>query len=191
MTMVGLGRNVRVAYSSGPTITFLLTGVIEVSLVLLAFIGTLIYASVIYHRHRRGLPYHPSSERKAASDIERYKGPFTDTTLGTVDHLSPVTGNNRNNRDSASAPEVDVMDEKREVGELDGEREIREMDDTQQLSGQEKDDRLRRDPKELEGDKWVYELSASRSVREQGSRDVVGEREMAELQDGRPKVPDE
>ncbi|KAI4277049.1 MAG: hypothetical protein L6R38_005513, partial [Xanthoria sp. 2 TBL-2021] len=98
---------------------YLFTGIVQVIVVLLSFIGTLIYASVIYHRHRRGTPYHRSSPNSSTTpSSNEYTGPFADPEVGTSKTL--------HNRDSTAAPEIDEGGKK--VGELDyNDTEIREL----------------------------------------------------------------
>ncbi|KAL9593885.1 MAG: hypothetical protein Q9219_007336 [cf. Caloplaca sp. 3 TL-2023] len=167
MSIVGLARRIR-SYSTGPSILYLFTGIIEVSIVLLAFIGTLIYASVIYHRHRHNMPYHRSNPYPPA-DSDRYKGPFADPTIVNPNYTSQPPHNNNPNRDSASAPELghaSSVRKSRLVGELDvGDTEIQEMEGMQDGGVGKGRWALRRDGGELEGEMRVFELSATRSLR--------------------------
>lgn len=141
----------------------------------LAFVGTLIYASVIHHRRRRNIPFH-RSEWNPAADVDRYKGPYTESELGTIKYTGQP-----GNRDSTSAPEVDRGFSTRLVGELGGDAEIKEMDTEQGASGMELAVPDRR-PRELQDDGWIYELSATGSVR--------GSRKVGELEgETPPRVP--
>ncbi|KAI4268018.1 MAG: hypothetical protein LQ337_008081 [Flavoplaca oasis] len=140
------------------TSEFLLTlALAEKIVVLLTFTGTLIYASVIYHRHRKGTPYHRSTRQTASSHPPKYTGPFGDPSTDT--NLTPYNPT----RDSTSAPEVDddfnrhVM--KKQRGELDyADTEVREM--YSPAEGEK-----RRSERELQGDEWVVEMSGERSRR--------------------------
>ncbi|KAI4128372.1 MAG: hypothetical protein LQ338_002774 [Usnochroma carphineum] len=145
----------------------------------LAFIGTLVYASVIYHRHRHNIPYHRSAQAASSTDNDRYKGPFTDPEIG----VARYNNNQPGNRDSASAPEVGTTTmQERWVGELGNESEIREMDTPDEKNVGKRD---RGHHRELDGDSWIYELSATGSVR--GShRGQMGELDGATP----PKVPE-
>ncbi|KAL8727499.1 MAG: hypothetical protein Q9166_006023 [cf. Caloplaca sp. 2 TL-2023] len=166
MSIVVIGRGMR--YSTYSAQIFL--GLVQVVVVLLSFVGTLIYAAVIYHRHRLQLPYHRSEWGSTSSpDTDRYKNPFSNSEIGTVSY-GDRTSIGLHNRDSAAAPDFDRNGSKgtKNVGELDNDAEIRE------ICSPNRDDyeknKWRRDgkPRELEGDPWVYELSAERSVK--GSR---------------------
>ncbi|KAL8680877.1 MAG: hypothetical protein Q9186_002942 [Xanthomendoza sp. 1 TL-2023] len=132
----------------------------------LSFIGTLIYASVIYHRHRRHTPYH-RSDREADSDSHnaRYNGPFADPKIDAINRTDRTFG--PSNRDSTTAPEIDIDASTRpakQFRELDYGTEIREMHSPEETGDEKK--RLRGDgPKELQGDDRIYELSAEKSVR--------------------------
>ncbi|KAL9605358.1 MAG: hypothetical protein Q9179_001451 [Wetmoreana sp. 5 TL-2023] len=161
--MVGTVRNLQYDTSSSGAI-YLLIGFIEVVVVLLCFIGTLMYASVIYHRHRRNIPYH-RSEQKDAVDSDHYKGPLTGPKMSTTNYSGPSP-----NRDSCSAPEVGGEDSVRRkneksMGELDNDNEIREMDGKYSIGDEKGGARRDGKPRELEGDPWLYELSATRSIK--------------------------
>ncbi|KAI4262255.1 MAG: hypothetical protein L6R42_002562 [Xanthoria sp. 1 TBL-2021] len=94
---------------------YLFIGIIQVIVVLLSFIGTLIYASVIYHRHRRGTPYHRSSPKSSTTpSSNEYTGPFGDPELGTANY-SDRTSKTLHHRDSTAAPEIDEGGKKRMV----------------------------------------------------------------------------
>ncbi|KAL8713785.1 MAG: hypothetical protein Q9220_002312 [cf. Caloplaca sp. 1 TL-2023] len=184
MSMAGLGRNARALGSSttgNGIVLSLFTGLIEVIVVLLAFIGTLIYASVIYHRHRKHIPYHrsPSSSSDNQDHGNRYAGPFSDSEIGTVNYSSHQYNANR---DSTAAPEVDReggsmrKTEKRNFGELESEgTEVRELDSPEEEERWRKKEMAMRGKlaRELEGDRLVYELSATRSVRGGGGGSAV------------------
>ncbi|KAL8721929.1 MAG: hypothetical protein Q9225_001485 [Loekoesia sp. 1 TL-2023] len=119
--------------------------------------------------------------RKPPTDIDRYKGPFAEAEIGNFGYTDQTR-----NRNSASAPEVDGTGGPRKdrlVGELDNCTEIREIGTQQEAGDKEKRDGDMR-PRELEGDRWVHELSAMRSIK-------GGTRATAEL-DGMtaPKIPD-
>ncbi|KAL9003835.1 MAG: hypothetical protein Q9188_003316 [Gyalolechia gomerana] len=148
----------------------------------LSFIGTLIYASVIYHRHRHHKPYHRSSSHQkptttTTTDIERQndKDPFPETKSSQ---------NLTRYRDSTSAPEIDHDHTQRILGEFIPQGpEICEMGIATKDEGEEKlkiglwDGR----PRELEGEMRVHELSATRRLRDRkgeveldGARDARG-----------------
>lgn len=146
----------------------------------ICFIGTLIYASVIYHRHRRQIPYHRSHQETLDNETERYKGPFSDPTISTANYsLNPPSHtSNSDKRDSSTAPEVGTAGkivsegggrDGRWGGELDHENEIREMNATGgewEGEGFLKGDREGGEKRELgEGERWAVELSATRSVK--------------------------
>ncbi|KAL8777070.1 MAG: hypothetical protein Q9194_002761, partial [Teloschistes cf. exilis] len=79
ISMVGIARNIRY----GGAELYLLTGFIEIVVVLICFIGTLIYASIIYHRHRHRIPYHRSHQKNLDTETARYRGPFSDPAITT------------------------------------------------------------------------------------------------------------
>ncbi|KAL8904354.1 MAG: hypothetical protein Q9207_003333 [Kuettlingeria erythrocarpa] len=199
LNLQSLIRIVSAGYSSGSIATILLTGFIEVLIVLLisdtsakafkvqivlTFIATLIYASVIYHRHRHNRPYHrsrPNSSKSGlSSDVDRYKGPSTDTELGVIRIPAPSV-----DRYSSCAPEVDAAGGgrgKRLVGELGSGAEIKEMD-ARPPSYDKGLGMPDGGPRELPENGWIHELSASGSFR--GNRKATGELEAGMA----PKVP--
>ncbi|KAL8753298.1 MAG: hypothetical protein Q9199_005141 [Rusavskia elegans] len=148
---------------------YLFIGIIQVIVVLLSFIGTLIYASVIYHRHRRGTPYHRSSPKSSTTpSSNEYTGPFGDPELGTANY-SDRTSKTLHHRDSTAAPEIDEGGKK--VGELDhNDTEIRELHSPEDgvIGYDEQSQRKSDGRRELQGDEWVYEMSTDRSAK--GSR---------------------
>ncbi|KAL8881568.1 MAG: hypothetical protein Q9192_007771 [Flavoplaca navasiana] len=143
---------------------FLLTlAIAEKVVVLLTFTGTLIYASVIYHRHRKGTPYHRSTRKTASSLASSHPPEYT----GSFAEASTYTNRTPYNptRDSTAAPEIDLDAHGREkkLGELDhADTEIREMYSPAEGEGEKEKGMNER---ELQGDEWVVEMSGERSRR--------------------------
>ncbi|KAI4231239.1 MAG: hypothetical protein L6R40_007809 [Gallowayella cf. fulva] len=152
MSVAGIVRSTEIGILDQSAFV-LLTGIIQVTVVTLSFIGTLIYASIIYHRHCRGTPYYRSDLK---TNNDGYKGPFSDPEIGTLLHPNP----NRD-RNSTTAPEFDqdASIGKKQLGELDNDTAIREM-----CSPGEGEGRGYGGVRELQGDERVFELSAERSL---------------------------
>lgn len=134
----------------------------------LSFLGTLIYASVIYHRHRRGTPYHRSRPKPSSSFPSSSSPSFIPPA---TEHPLPSPLRTPYNRASTAAPEKDERggtmshhnnnNDDQKIGELDyRDTEIREM-----YSPEGK-------WRELQGDERVFEMRADRSVK--GSRRATG-----------------
>ncbi|KAL8653772.1 MAG: hypothetical protein Q9226_003707 [Calogaya cf. arnoldii] len=149
------------------------TGIVQVVVVLLSFIGTLIYASVIYHRQRRGTPYHrsvPKDTSTAGTDV--HTGPFEHSDIGTINYSDRTSKTLHNNRDSTTAPEIDVDgDGGKKVGKGDyngGElHELYSPNGVKEYKGRKSFERT-----ELQGDEWVYELDSERSRRMTAAEDL-------------------
>ncbi|KAL8662674.1 MAG: hypothetical protein Q9202_004539 [Teloschistes flavicans] len=146
--------------------------------VILCIIGTLIYASIIYHRHRRRIPYHRSAQKTLDAERNRYDGPFSDPALATAPYpitttpYPPLTANApyAANRNSSAAPEVGGTRAKflAEEGRWDDEHEaeIGEMDaDPGGAYNGEGDGFLAKKREGKREGRWVAELSATRSVK--------------------------
>ncbi|KAL8802436.1 MAG: hypothetical protein Q9182_003804 [Xanthomendoza sp. 2 TL-2023] len=165
ISIVGLVQNTRIGlpYQSA---LYLFTGIIQVTVVLLSFTGTLVYASVIYHRHRRNVPYHRSTYKaKANNDNDGDKGPFVDPKSGFLNRSDRPSS--PSNRDSTTAPEMDIDASTRKAKdfkELDNDTEIREKYSPEGF-GDEKRWKRVGGTNELQGDERVYELSTEKSIR--------------------------
>ncbi|KAL8851464.1 MAG: hypothetical protein Q9221_003643 [Calogaya cf. arnoldii] len=151
---------------------FWFIGIVQVIVVLLSFIGTLIYASVIYHRQRRGTPYHRSGPKYASTaGTDVHMGPFEHSDIGTVNYSDRTSKTLHNNRDSTTAPEIDVDgDGGKNVGK--GEHKGGELHELYSPDGHKKyEGRKSYERTELQGDERVYELDSERSRRMTAAED--------------------
>ncbi|KAI4106182.1 MAG: hypothetical protein LQ339_003180 [Xanthoria mediterranea] len=143
----------------------------------LSFIGTLIYASVIYHRHRRGTPYH-RSRPKSPPSFHSSSPSFIPLATEYPSPSTDYTSKPPYNRASTAAPEKDERmmshnnnNDDQKIGELDyRDTEIRELhspEEEEVVMGYEEEKW-----RELQGDERVFEMRADRSVK--GSRRATG-----------------
>ncbi|KAL9044288.1 MAG: hypothetical protein Q9214_002561 [Letrouitia sp. 1 TL-2023] len=149
----------------------------------LSFLATLIYASVIYHRHRHGLPYHLRDIRAKEADEERRKNSlgntFADMETGiTADANSPLT-TRRGANGTIEAQVTQELGNNAEIIELDTEQKIRFQDRQREMT------LVNGKPRELQGDKAEVELSAQKS-RKSSRKGSDNREKLAELEgDGR------
>lgn len=127
----------------------------------LSFLATLIYASVIYHRHRHGLPYHLRDIRAKKAEKERRKNSlgntFADMETGiTADANSPLT-TGRSTNGTTEAQAIQELGDNVEILELDTEQKIHFQDRQNEMI------LVNGKPRELQGDNAEVELSAQRS----------------------------
>ncbi|CAL8577450.1 hypothetical protein XPA_003278 [Xanthoria parietina] len=154
----------------------LFTSIVQVTIVLLSFLGTLIYASVIYRRHRRGTPYHRSRPKPSSSLSSSFIPLATEHPSPSTDYTAKTP---HYDRASTTAPENDERmtshnnNNDQKIGELDyRDTEIREMyspEEEEVMVGIGYDGEKWR---ELQGDERVFEMRADRSVK--GSRRATG-----------------
>ncbi|KAL8994062.1 MAG: hypothetical protein Q9169_005870 [Polycauliona sp. 2 TL-2023] len=129
----------------------------------LAFLGTLIYASIIYHRHRHGKPYHRSSLPPAIIPHHQneYLGPFSSNPDSDPETATHRTSQTLYNRSSASAPEIDHSGRGYKVISM------HEMHSPENYGEGEKwrGEGVGGERGELQGDEWVHELRSEGSVK--------------------------
>ncbi|KAI4211458.1 MAG: hypothetical protein LQ351_005760 [Letrouitia transgressa] len=165
---------------------YVLIGVCETIIVLLSFLATMIYASVIYHRHRHGLPYHLRDIRAKEAEEERRKNSpgntFGDTEAGITADANSLATTGRSTNGAIEAQAAQELGNNVEIMELDTEHK-------NPFQGRQRGTiSINKKPRELQGDKAEVELSSQKSPK--SSRKGSDKREkLAELE-GDARWPD-
>lgn len=152
----------------------------------LSFLATMIYASVIYHRHRHGLPYHLRDIRAKEAEEERRKNSpgntFGDTEAGITADANSLATTGRSTNGAIEAQAAQELGNNVEIMELDTEHK-------NPFQGRQRGTiSINKKPRELQGDKAEVELSSQKSPK--SSRKGSDKREkLAELE-GDARWPD-